>query len=291
MNDTASAYHGIKSVPYPRLSLDEFLTWGTEAIIKADTPAVIDVLPPAEPGFYRTAVLDKLGDATVALVKKDRSKENETRAEVTKIPLRDYFEKEPYASNTDGTYRIVSNIKHYSETISELLEFDTAKMFNYQAPLNSANIWANYGGMRSRNHFDDLENFNIQLEGRKRFVVMPPGFKNYYVRSALRGYANTSKSVRVDNVDLRRFPRIAAALAERRDVVLEPGQMLYLPVGWWHQVDAVDGLNININFWLYHRKMLRRPLMLADSLYKVAFRKVNGLYNIQPEKSPTGGKK
>src|SRR5687768_16958837 len=110
MNDTTSAYHGIKSVPYPRLSLDEFLTWGADSIIRADVPAVIDVLPPAEPGFYQAAVLEKLGDATVALVKKDRTRENETRAEVTKIPLRDYFEKEPYKSNKDGTYRIVSNI-------------------------------------------------------------------------------------------------------------------------------------------------------------------------------------
>ncbi|MFG2328456.1 cupin-like domain-containing protein [Streptomyces sp. NPDC048604] len=291
MNDTASEYHGIKSVPYPRLSLDEFLTWGADSIIRADVPAVIDVLPPAEPGFHQAAVLEKLGDATVALVRKDRSKENETRAEVTKIPLRDYFEKEPYKSNRDGTYRIVSNIKNYSDTINDLLGFDATKIFNYQAPLNLANIWVNYGGMRSRNHFDDLENFNIQLEGRKRFVVMPPGFKNYYIRSALRGYANTSKSVRVDNADLKRYPRLAVALSQRRDIVLEPGQMLYLPMGWWHQVDAVDQLNININFWLSDPKMFRRPLMLADSLYKAAFRKVNGLYNLQPEKSPMEGVK
>ncbi|GAA4680186.1 hypothetical protein GCM10023347_38630 [Streptomyces chumphonensis] len=284
MSDTDTAYFGIKSVPYPRLSLDEFLAWGPEAVIRADTPAVIDILPSPDPGHYRTAVLEKLGDATVTLVRKDRTKENETRAEVSKIPLREFFEKEPYTSNTDGTYRVVSNIKHHAETISALLGFDTTRMFDYRAPLNSANLWVNYGGMRSRNHFDDLENFNIQLEGRKRFVVMPPGFRNYYVRSPLHGYANTSRSVRVDHADLGRYPRLAAALARRRDIVLEPGQMLYLPMGWWHQVDAMDGLNINLNFWLYHPKMLRRPLMLADSLYKVAFRKLNGLYNLQPEK-------
>jgi hypothetical protein len=291
MNDTASAFLGIESVPFPRLSLDEFLAWGPDAIIRADVPAVIDVFPPAEPGFYRSAVIEKLGDTNVALFTKDRTKENETRAEVTKIPLRDFFESEPYKSNTDGTYRIVSNIKNQPGAINDLLGFDTGSMFDYQAPLNSANIWANYDGLRGRNHFDEFENFNFQLEGRKRFIVMPPGFKNYYIRSVLRGYANTSETIRVDNPDVKRFPRLVAALAQRRDIVLEPGQMLYLPMGWWHQVDGLDRVNININFWLHNTKIFRHPLILADSLYKAAFRKLKGFYDYQPEQSPMGGKK
>ncbi|MET7937537.1 cupin-like domain-containing protein [Streptomyces sp. NPDC005322] len=291
MTETASGYYGIESVQYPRLSLDEFLAWGPDAIIRADVPAVIDVLPPAEPGFYRSAVIEKLGDTRVALFTKDRNKENETRAEITKIILRDYFEREPYKSNTDGRYRVVSNIKNQPEAINDLLGFDTESMFDYQAPLNSANIWVSYDGLRGRPHFDEFENFNLQLEGRKRFVVMPPGFKNYYVRSALRGYGHHSKPTRLDNIDLTRYPRLVAMLAQRRDIVLEPGQMLYLPMGWWHQVDGLDRVNININFWLRDTKILRRPLILADSLYKLAFRKLMGFYDYQPEKQSAGGKK
>lgn len=291
MTDTASAFHGIKSIPVPRLSLDEFLTWGRQAIIRADVPMVVDVLPQTDPGVRRDAVLEKLGGSNVALFSKNRTPGNDQRATVTKIRLREFFDREMYNTNTDGSYRIVSNIKNQPEAIDHLLGFDTRQMFDYEAPLNSANIWVSYNGLLGRNHFDEFENFNIQLEGRKRFVMLPPGRKNYYIRSVLHGYGHHSKARRVDSLDPRRYPRLVAMLSQRRDIVLEPGQMLYLPLGWWHQVDGLDRVNININFWLRDPKILRRPYVLGDALYKAAFRRLNGFYDYQAEGTLMGGKK
>jgi len=45
--------------------------------------------------------------------------------------------------------------------------------------------------------------------------------------------------------DLERFPGFARATV--REVVLSPGEMLFIPVGWWHHVRALS-LSINLAF-------------------------------------------
>lgn len=58
-------------------------------------------------------------------------------------------------------------------------------------------------------------------------------------------------SVDVDAPDMARFPKYAKASPLR--VVLRPGDALYLPAYWHHEVqsipDAETGLNIAVNFW------------------------------------------
>ena len=58
-------------------------------------------------------------------------------------------------------------------------------------------------------------------------------------------------SVNIDLVDDKKFPKYHKATAIR--VVLHPGQVLYLPAYWHHEVqslpDSTDGLNIAVNFW------------------------------------------
>ncbi len=278
-------------MPVTHLSLDEFRARGRHAIVRADVPVVVDMLPPAAPGVRQGAVVEQLGDSIVALFTKPRDPESPQRSVVTKMPLRQFFEREIYRTHTDVSYRIVSNIKNRPEGVNLLLGFDAAKMFGYQAPLNSANLWVSYRGLFGRSHFDEFENFNVQLEGRKHFILLPPGRADYYTRSALRGFGHHSQAASFDEFDHRRFPRLAARLPQRRDIVLEPGQMLYLPLGWWHQVDSLDDVNININFWLWDLKILRRPYVLGDAMYKAAFRRLNGFYDYQPEKLSKGGKR
>ena len=43
-------------------------------------------------------------------------------------------------------------------------------------------------------------------------------------------------------------------------VELHSGQMLYLPYGWWHQVDTTGSSNMNAKFWWFPRtKLLTYP--------------------------------
>jgi hypothetical protein len=52
--------------------------------------------------------------------------------------------------------------------------------------------------------------------------------------------------VDAEEPDLTRYPRFARARPLR--CVVEPGELLYIPRFWWHQVRSLD-FSISVNFW------------------------------------------
>ena len=46
-----------------------------------------------------------------------------------------------------------------------------------------------------------------------------------------------------------RFPRLKTALENAYIADLEPGDALYYPNMWWHEVEAFDRFNAMVNFW------------------------------------------
>ena len=265
----------------PRLSFEEFLAFGRRALIRADVPVVVD-LPERCRGIDRAGLAERLGGMTVTLFTEPSDRHNPRRWTTREIALREFFDDERYRSDPTTWNRIVSNIRNSPADVNAVLGFDAEELFDYRRALNAANLWISHRGVFTQSHFDELENFNIALGGRKRFVVAPPGFRDYYPRSVVRGFGDKSRAFDFDSVDGTRFPRLAARLAERREVVLEPGQMLYLPLGWWHQAESLAEVNINVNFWLRDAKIFRRPYVLGVALYTAVFRRLKGVYNYQP---------
>jgi hypothetical protein len=276
-----SEREGFGGLPVPRLSFDEFMAFGRQALIRADVPVVVD-LPQGARGLGREGVAERLGNMKVTLFTEPSDKRNSRRWTTKEIRLREFFDDDRYQTDPGTWNRIVSNIRNSPADVDAILGFDAEELFDYRRSLNAANLWISHRGVFTQSHFDELENFNIALEGRKRFVLAPPGFREYYPRSMVRGFGDKSQAFDFDDIDRRRFPKLAAKLAERRELILEPGQMLYLPLGWWHQAESLDEMNININFWLRDPKILRRPYVLGVALYTAAYRKLKGVYNYQP---------
>jgi Cupin-like domain len=275
---------GLAGLPVPRLSFDEFLAFGRPALIRADVPVVI-TLPKAVQGLGRQGVAERVGNMMVTLFTEPSNKQNSERWTTKQIRLREFFGDEKYLTDPGTWNRIVSNIRDNPADVNAILGFDAEELFDYRRSLNAANLWISHRGVFTQSHFDELENFNIALEGRKRFIISPPGSWDYYPRSLVRGFGDKSQAFDFDDVSPTRFPRLAAKLAQRRELILEPGQMLYLPLGWWHQAESLDEMNINMNFWLRDPKILRRPYVLGVALYTAAYRKLKGVYNYQPAQS------
>lgn len=268
-------------LPVPRLSFEEFLAFGRKALIRADVPVVI-TLPDHVRGLGRAGIADRLGDMTVTLFTEPSDKQNAKRWTTRDIRLREFFDDDRYLNDPGTWNRIVSNIRNNPADVTAILGFDAEELFDYRRSLNAANIWISHRGVFTQSHFDELENFNIALEGRKRFVIAPPGFREYSPRSVRQGFGDKSQVFDFDTVDPDRHPRLAAKLAHRRELILEPGEMLYLPLGWWHQAESLAEMNINMNFWLRDAKIFRRPYVLGVALYTAAYRKLKGVYNYQP---------
>jgi hypothetical protein len=96
-------------------------------------------------------------------------------------------------------------------------------------------LWIGPGGTFTPLHFDLTNNLLAQIVGTKHLVLLPP--------SETPKLANTrhvfSDVHDVTDPDcLARYPQ--AETARQYEVTLNPGDLLYIPVGWWHQVVAED---------------------------------------------------
>ncbi|MDX1626987.1 MAG: cupin-like domain-containing protein, partial [Wenzhouxiangellaceae bacterium] len=114
----------------------------------------------------------------------------------------------------------------------------------------SVRIWI---GNRTRvaAHHDVLDNVACVCVGRRRFRLFPPErLADLYLGPIDLTPAGQQVSL-VDpgSPDLDRFPRYARALEASLVAELEPGDAIYIPSMWWHQVHALSPLNILINHW------------------------------------------
>jgi hypothetical protein len=100
-------------------------------------------------------------------------------------------------------------------------------------------------------HFDNTENIACVVGGRRRFTVFPPEqIANLYVGPLdLTPAGQPVSLVDVRKPDLVRFPRFAAALEVAEVAELEPGDAIYIPALWWHNVEALEDFNVLVNYW------------------------------------------
>jgi hypothetical protein len=139
------------------------------------------------------------------------------------------------------------------------------------------NFWYGAAGCVSALHMDWTSNFMVQVMGRKKFTVFAPSDTPFlYPAGDSAPNADTDwidlrehSRLDIENPDFERFPRFVEA--HPWVAVLEPGDMLWLPPNWWHEVRTLD-LSISVNFWW--RPHIDQVLFMPETLVKmpVAFR-------------------
>ncbi len=100
-------------------------------------------------------------------------------------------------------------------------------------------------------HFDLSENIAVVIAGRRRFTFLPPEqVRNLYVGPFDFTFAGPPVSmVDLRNPDLQRYPRFAEALETAETAELEPGDAVFVPYMWWHHVEALEPVNMLLNYW------------------------------------------
>lgn len=100
-------------------------------------------------------------------------------------------------------------------------------------------------------HYDMSNNLACCMMGRRRFTLFPPEqIANLYpgpLEPTPGGQVVSMVDLRAP--DLARYPRFADALASAEIAYLEPGDVLFYPALWWHNVEALDRFNVMINYW------------------------------------------
>lgn len=100
-------------------------------------------------------------------------------------------------------------------------------------------------------HFDMSNNLACCLVGRRRFTLFPPDQIDNLYPGPLEPTPGGQVVSLVDPQapDLVRFPRFEEAANAGEVADLEPGDVLFYPALWWHNVEALEDFNAMINYW------------------------------------------
>ena len=138
-----------------------------------------------------------------------------------------------------------------SAPITECLPgFATANPLPVAHPSAQPRIWLG-NALTTPTHLDEWFNIGCVVLGRRRFTLFPPAqIGNLYVGPL--DYAPTGAPmslVQLHAPDFERFPRFREALANARSAELAPGDAMFIPPLWWHNVESLDSLNVLVNYW------------------------------------------
>ncbi|XP_065269702.1 tRNA wybutosine-synthesizing protein 5 isoform X1 [Emys orbicularis] len=97
-------------------------------------------------------------------------------------------------------------------------------------------------GLQLWTHYDIMDNFLIQITGKKRVILYNPRDAPYLYLAGTK-----SEVLNVDNPDLEKYPLFMKA--RRYECSLEAGDVLFIPALWFHNVISEEfGVGVNV-FW------------------------------------------
>lgn len=104
-------------------------------------------------------------------------------------------------------------------------------------------LWMSSGERITPLHFDREHNLFIQLKGHKRFTLFSP---QQHLLLYPHQQRNHFSQIDIANPDLQRFPNFVHATPLVID--LGPGDVLFLPMYWWHHVESY-GESLAVSCW------------------------------------------
>ena len=102
-------------------------------------------------------------------------------------------------------------------------------------------------------HYDLPSNIACCTVGRRRFTLFPPEqIHNMYPGpfSPTPG-GQVMNLVNLQDPDFEKYPRFRDAIDAAYVVDLEPGDAVYYPSMWWHEVESKERFNVMVNYWWY----------------------------------------
>lgn len=187
----------------------------------------------------------QLGGVPVQVITSEVAKDGEAltpeeliRTKVEKVKMRDYLEEVA----AGPVRRYVSGMA-MQPTLSFLMDDIRPPIYREEGSTASPRIWI--GRLVGPLHYDHVDNLHGIVYGRKRITLFAPEDLRYLYPSSIFSFVPTMSRANLSEADRDQFPRLRKA--KPLVVELEPGQMLFIPAGWWHQV-TTPVLSISIDF-------------------------------------------
>lgn len=214
--------------------LDQFYSENKPVIIEG----ALDDWPALELWQDGQYLKDKNGDAIVEVQAKRTSDENyeiNSQAHKKEMSFGEFVDIVESGVETNDWYMTANNTGKNLEALRRLRE-DIRYPEYLTDDKNEGFFWYGPKGIVTPIHHDLTNNFMAQVRGRKLVRLVAP-FESAYVYNHMHCFS----PVDLFNIDFDRFPLMREV--RTIDIELGPGDLFFLPVGWWH---AVKGLDISM---------------------------------------------
>lgn len=191
---------------------------------------------PAMERWTLDALEARFGDAPIWITegREGRADYDIEAAELAKeTTLRGYVERIRATPDSNDLYMIARN-KNVAGPLAGVLDDVVLPEGLFRKDLREGcAFWLGPAGTVTPLHHDTSNILFCQVLGRKRYRMIAP-----LELGVLDGARSMYAAVDPEAPDLARFPWWKDVIV--RDEVIAPGEALFIPVGWWHHVRALD---------------------------------------------------
>lgn len=138
-------------------------------------------------------------------------------------------------------------------------------------PLTSNLLLLGQRGCVTPLHYDEQHNLFAQVRGRKLAVLAAPEHFDAFCPFPVGHPHDRQAQVNIRAPDTRRFPAFTSARFQH--ALLEPGDVLYIPSYWWHEIHSPREDTVSVNFWYRAGPAGTPTLPLSDPVHLMALRR------------------
>ncbi|KMZ75916.1 Transcription factor jumonji (JmjC) domain-containing protein-like [Zostera marina] len=173
-------------------------------------------------------------------------------SEMGTIIIKDEGSTSPAINSSDQVYLAqvpILDVEDKDRSALPILQEDIEiPSFLKSKSLSSINLWMNSTRSRSSTHYDPYHNILCVVAGCKQVSLWPPSASPMLYPMAVYGEASNHSAVNLEGPNLVLHPRAKHSLDISQKIFLLAGDALFIPEGWFHQVDSSD-LTVAVNFW------------------------------------------
>lgn len=202
---------------------------------------------PATHTWSPSYLADRYGDVSVEISdnrESDAEYESNFSSHRRELLLRDYVAMVQNGGRTNDFYLVGKNLALNRGRLSELRR-DLGSLPGILDLSDSAvdwhvKFWFGPAGTITPLHHDRTNILFAQVLGRKHFKLIPS-----FEMHLLYNHKGAFSEADLGAPDFDRFPRLKDASI--MDATVYPGDLLFIPLGWWHWVHALD-ISISVTF-------------------------------------------
>jgi hypothetical protein len=233
--ELAPNYDQVEKRPYP--GHDEFVKQyclGNRPVVLTGLAADWPAMQRWTPQFFK----EQYGNVEVEIQagrNDDADYERNKLQHRSRIAMAEFVDRVMAVGASNDIYLTANNDALRRAELAPLLDDigSLPKIINHSRFRDESSLWFGPAGTVTPLHHDTIMLFHTQIKGRKRWrFISPLETPNLY------NFSGVFSPIDLDNVDLSRFPDFAKVKV--LEVVVEEGETVFLPLGWWHQVTSLD---------------------------------------------------